>query len=120
LFQIRLPVQTPRPAEEVALASAEPYLRDPTSFRYLAKPVESGAEMEKVQRVIDLYLNTLSQKMNSFIVEQIEILAQRFPYEAIQKTIERAARHELRNIGWVAKELIRDATRDKPKKRKKE
>ena len=57
--------------------------------------------------------------MNSFIVEQIEILAQRFPFDAIQRTIERAARYELRNIGWVAKELIRDTTREKKKKRKK-
>ena len=77
--------------------------------------VEQAADEKKVQRVLDLYLNSLSQKLNSFIVEEIQLLAERFPLEAIERTIERAARYEVRSIAWVAKELVRDAA--KPKKK---
>ncbi len=113
LFQVRVPVRTPRSADEVAMTATDPYLRDATTFRYVAKPVESSEQTEKVQKVLDLYLNQLSQKVNSFIVDQVEVIAQRFPIEAIERTIERAARHEIRSIGWVAKELIRDAAKPK-------
>jgi hypothetical protein len=64
-----------------------------------------------VQRIIDHYLNVLSQKMNSFIVDEIEVLAERFTLEAIERTIDRGAKHEIQSIGWVARELIRDAKR---------
>ncbi len=116
LFQIRIPVATPKSAAEVAQTSADPYLRDVSGFRYLTEPEQNPDEVEKIQKVVDLYLNTLSQKVNSFIVDQIEVLARRFPLEEIEKTIARAARHEIRSIGWVAKELIRDASREKKAK----
>jgi hypothetical protein len=50
----------------------------------------------------------MSQKVNSFILEQIEIVAGRFETEAIQRTIDRAANHDIRSFGWVLKELIRE------------
>lgn len=115
LFLVRAPIATPRGPEEVARAAHDPQLRDPTTYRYTKKPEESEPDLKKVQKIIDLYLNSLSQRMNSFIVDEIEILARRFPLAAIEKTIERAARHEIRTIGWVAKELIRDSAKEKKK-----
>ena len=115
LFQVRAPIRTPKSAEEVARASRDPQMRDPTTYRYLAEPEERPQSVEKIQKIIDLYLNTLSQKMNSFIVDEIEVLAQRFPIEAIERTIDRAARHDIRTLGWVAKELIRDSARPEKK-----
>lgn len=113
LFQVRAPIKTPKSAEEVARTAADPYMRDATAFRYLEKPAEIEGQTAKTQKVLDLYLNVLSQEVNSFIVDQIEILAQRFPLEAIEKSMARAARHEVRSIKWVAKELIRDAQKKK-------
>jgi hypothetical protein len=113
LFQIRTPVKTPRTPEEVAAAARDPLLRDPTAYRYREAAEDRDVVESKTQRIVDLYLNKLSQKMNSFIVDEIEILAQRFPMEAIERTIERAASHEIRTIGWVARELIRDSTKSK-------
>lgn len=115
LFEIRVPLVTPRKAEEIALAATEPNLRDPTSFRYLRASEEAALDVQKVQKIVDLYLNTLSQKVNSFIVDEIEILSRRFPFEAIEKAMLRAAKHEIRHIGWVSKELIRDAQRPEKK-----
>lgn len=116
LFQVRVPVKTPKNATEVAALTNDPYLRDPSHYRYLEVKKEDPAEVEKVQKIIDLYLNTLSQKMNSFIVDEIEVIARRFPIDAIERTIHRAAKHDIRSIGWVAKELIRDQGKKAKKK----
>lgn len=113
LYQIRTPLKTPRPPEVVARETRDPALRDPTSYRYLKEEEDREAADRKTQRVVDLYLNKLSQKLNSFIVDEIEILAQRFPLDAIERTIDRAARHDIRSIGWVARELIRDTSKSK-------
>ncbi len=116
LFQVRTPLTVPKPAEDIAREARDPSLRDPTAFRYVKSEEDRGVIERKTQRIIDLYLNKLSQKLNSFIVDEIEILAQRFPLEAIELTIDRAAKHEIRSIGWVARELIRDTSKN-PKNR---
>ncbi len=54
--------------------------------------------------------------MNSVILEQIEIAARRFQAEELRLAIDRAARHEIRSMTWVLKELIRDHQKEKPPK----
>lgn len=108
LLEIRLPLATPLAPEAVAARVADPRLRDASKYRYAAEPADPGADEQKMHEVVDLYFNYLSNKMNSFILEQIEIVARRFPIEEIRHTMERAARHNLRSISWVLKELIRD------------
>jgi hypothetical protein len=108
LFEIRTPIQTPEPPEAVARRLTDPHLRDPTVYRY-AVPAETAATDErKIQEVIDYYLNHLSQKINSFVLDEIEIAARRFPIEAIRQMIDRGARHEIRTMSWVLRQLIRD------------
>jgi hypothetical protein len=108
LIEIRTPIVTPLSPEAVARRVPNPHLRDTSQYRY-AHPLETPpAETAKIQAVVDLYLNRMSQKMNSFILEQIEMVAGRFEMEAIQRTIDRAANHDIRAIGWVLKELIRE------------
>jgi hypothetical protein len=111
LYRVAVPIRTPKSPEEVARGANDPLLRDPTTFRYVEKPPDPPEQTKKVQRIIDHYLNVLSQKMNSFIVDEIEVLAERFTLEAIERTIDRGAKHEIQSIGWVARELIRDAKR---------
>lgn len=108
LYQIRTPIRTPISADRVAVLSADPRLRDASVFRYLDAPDHDAESEVKVQKVLDLYLNTLSQKLNSFIVEEAEMMARRFEYEDIRRIMERAARNEIRALGWVMKELIRE------------
>lgn len=109
LYQIRVPVKTPKSAEETALEATDPQLRDASLFRYVDEEEDSDEMMKKTQKIVDVYLNKLSHKVNSFIVGEIEILARRFPMDKIELTMDRAARHEIRSIGWVVKELIRDS-----------
>lgn len=108
LIEIRTPLKTPLTPEEVALRVDDPHLRNVAQYRYVAGEPEQPVDEKKIHEVVDLYFNHLSQKMNSFILEQIEIVARRFEIEEIRHTMERAARHNLRTIGWVLKELIRD------------
>jgi hypothetical protein len=113
LIEIRLPVRTPRSPEEVARECPDPLLKSAGMFRYATAPSEIDADERRTQEVIDLYMDRISMKMNSFILEQIEITAGRFPMEKIRYHIERAASHDIHEFGWVLKELIRDE-RSKP------
>jgi hypothetical protein len=113
LLEIRVPIATPLSPEEVARRIPDPVHRDPAQYRYAHEPDAPPADAAKVQEVVDLYLNRISQKMNSFILEQIEIVAGRFEMEDIQRTIDRAARHEIRHFGWVLKELVREQGKKK-------
>lgn len=108
LIEIRVPVSTPRPPHEVARTSTDPYLRDPSVYRYVHETRDQPVDEKRVQQVADLYLNHVSQKMNAFIFEQLEIAAGRFPLDAIRRHMERAERHEVRSMGWVLKELVRE------------
>ena len=118
LFEIRVPVKTPLAPEEVAARVPDPHLRDVSTYRYATEAERQPVDEKKVQEIVDLYLNHMSQKMNVFVLEQIEIAAQRFPLESIRLTIERAARHDLRSMGWVLKELIRDYAKEQGKSKK--
>lgn len=120
LFEIRVPLKTPLAPEAVAERIPNPRLRQPSEYRYLVEHREedTAQTVSKVQEIVDLYFNHLSQKMNAFILEQIEIAARRFPMESIRLTIERAERHEIRTMGWVLKELIRDHAKQEKKKKK--
>jgi DNA-binding Lrp family transcriptional regulator len=108
LIEIVVPLATPIPSDEVARRAEEPALRDARAHRY-ARPAQAPPpDAAKIQAVVDLYLNRVSQKMNAFILEHLQMIAERFDMEAIERTIERAAKHEVRSIGWVFKELIRE------------
>ncbi|MEN6627408.1 MAG: hypothetical protein ABFD69_14385 [Candidatus Sumerlaeia bacterium] len=108
LIEIRSPIKTPLPPDEVAKIITDPHLRDPGDYRYARAEDEPKIDDKKVQEAVDYYLNHLSQKMNSVILEQIEIAARRFTAESLRLAIDRAARHEIRSMTWVLKELIRD------------
>ncbi len=114
LVEIRLPLPTPRSPDQVALLHPDPALRDPAFYRYARAEAEPPLDEKKLQELVDYYFNHLSQKMNSIILEQIEIASRRFPAESVRLAIDRAERHEIRNMTWVLKELIRDRKKEKP------
>ncbi|HOE96277.1 MAG TPA: hypothetical protein PK847_06790 [Candidatus Sumerlaeota bacterium] len=115
IFAIRSPVKTPIPPERVAETTTNPFLRDLSNYRYARQEDEPPVDERKVQEAVDCYLNMLSTRMNVFILEQIEIAVRRFPLELVKQTIERAARHDIRSMKWVFKELIRDTARQEKK-----
>ena len=104
---IAAPLPTPIPPREVAARIDDPHARDPAAWRYAAAPAAAQDETA-IQHVVDLYLNHLSQRVNAFVLEQIDVAVARFPLPEIERMIERAARHNVRTMGWVIKELIRE------------
>jgi hypothetical protein len=110
LIEICVPLATPIPPAQVARQCPDPYLRDPHAYRYVtAEDPDQAADAAKAQDVADLYLNLMSQRVNPVVLDQIELAARRFPLAEIRETIERAARHDIRSMSWVLKELVRAA-----------
>lgn len=107
LVAIVAPLPVPLAQSEIAARIDDPRARNPALWRHAAPP-PAALDESAVQRVADLYLDHLSQRVNAFVVEQIEMAVARFPLPAIERMIERAARHNVRTMGWVIKELIRE------------
>jgi hypothetical protein len=114
VFELLIPPPTPLPPDAVARAMNEPLFRQVSALRYAVAAPPQPLDEQKMRQVVDWYLHLLSQKMNSFVLEQIEVAVRRFPLESIHTMIERAARHNLRNFGWVLKELIREQAKAPP------
>lgn len=108
LVGIVAPLPVPLPLGQIAPRLQNPHARDVAAWRYAHAPQAAPADERAVQHVLDLYLNHLSQRVNAFVVEQAEVAVARFPLPAIERMIERAARHNVRTLGWVIKELIRE------------
>ena len=81
-------------------------------LRYAYPIEEPPGEEVKVQQVIDLYFNHISMKINSFIVDELRLLARRFPLEAIRRVFGRAAKNDAPELRWAVRELVKEFPRD--------
>jgi len=124
LFEVKIPLPTPRTAAQVR--EEFPFNRLDAGARLRYAFVHEGAEetgkrpsgtqptgsvRRDLQRVIDLYLNTVGFKMNSFVLDELRLLCQRFDPDEVEKAFARAAKNDIRSLGWVAKELYRRSRR---------
>ncbi|HBF35050.1 TPA: hypothetical protein DDW35_10870 [Candidatus Sumerlaeota bacterium] len=119
LIEIKTPLPTPRLITEVLDEFPFNCQESGTQYRYaivdtVPEKVISAGKRE-LQRVVDLYLNTIGFKMNTFILDELRLLCQRFEPEDVEKAFTRAAKNDIRSLGWVAKELYRvNKKRSKP------
>lgn len=109
-FKIKTPLSTPRSPDEVRALHAELFASEGHYFRY----AHSEDEEEKddsddvlLKEVVDLYLNTIGMKMNTFVLDELRLIRQRFPIEMIRQTFRRAAKNEIHSLAWIMRELIR-------------
>lgn len=113
LLQIRVPLRTPMTVEEVAEAHPELHLDHGSGdARYAHEDKGLDPEDPAIRRVVDLYLDRVSMKMNSFILDELIFIAQRFQWREIDRVFRQAA--HLRggggaspSLGWIARELRR-------------
>jgi hypothetical protein len=49
--------------------------------------------------------------MNTFILDELRLLCQRFSRQEVEKTFARAQKNDIRSLGWVVKELYRVSRR---------
>jgi hypothetical protein len=108
LFQVRVPPETPISFEEVAKAHPELRLLERVgNARYARAETPVDPEDPSVRRVVDLYLDEIGLRMNSFILDELIFIAQRFPGREIERTFRQARRHERPSLAWIARELRR-------------
>lgn len=113
LFQILTPLPTPKSCNEVRAAYPDYFLDGewPPRYSFAVAEVtpESATDREnKTKRVVDLYLNTLSMKLNSLVVDQLQLIADRYEMELIEKVFARAKKREARSLGWILSEIRRE------------
>ncbi len=114
LFQVITPLATPMSPDEVRAGNGDAFLEAEWPPRYatatLEEPAteEAGGRLAKTQRVVELYLNVFSMKLNSLTVDQLQIIADRYDEELIRRVFERARQREARSLGWILAEIRRE------------
>ncbi len=120
LFQVLTPVPTPQPPDEVRARHPDLFLESLWPPRYAeATPEETGADAEgaelrgeqKIKRVVELYLNTFSMRLNSLILDQLQLMANHYDLALVERVFERARKREARSLGWVMTEIRREIRR---------
>lgn len=112
LFEILTPLPTPKTAE--ALRGEDPALFDgiPWPPRYSISAEEAAASAQatetRLKKVVDLYLSTFSMKMNSFILDDLQLLGTRYDLPLVEKAFQRAKVREGATLGWVLAEVRRE------------
>ena len=55
--------------------------------------------------------------MNSFILDELRLVCQRFDAGQVEKAFERARKNDIRSLGWVVRDLYRTSRRKERGKR---
>lgn len=115
LFQIITPLPTPQSPDEIRAAHPDLFLEADWPPRYAVEMPEDGDEgdaeksrEEKIKRVVELYLNTFSMKMNSLILDQLMVITKRYDQQLIEKVFQRAKDKDARSLSWILTEIRRE------------
>ena len=115
LFQIKAPLPAPLTPEQVKQAHPSLFTDPTIPLRYetsgQAEEGEPAAEDPALHEIIDLYFNTISMKMNSFILDELRLVRQRFELPLIRRIFQRAKNHGIDSMGWVLRELHRESAK---------
>lgn len=127
LIAVKTPLPTPRPSSEVREEFPFNRLDAGVRLRYAtaldedeeaAAEARSGGSKQDLERVIDLYFNTVGFKMNNFILDELRLVCRRFPRSEVEKAFARAQKNDIRSLAWVVQELYRAARRYDSQKQK--
>jgi len=109
LCQITTPL--PLPESRDAILARLPHAMQRDELRYLDQVALSEESEGQLREIVDGYLNTVSQKMNPMILDELRLLAVRFPRDRIRKMFGRARHIGVDSLNWVTRELIREESR---------
>ena len=85
MFQFLTPFEPPMEAEKIRQKMRERPGHKPERLRYLDEFAAHGPIAEnQVQQVVDAYLDTFGMRLNSFVLDELSLLAGRFSLEAIR------------------------------------
>lgn len=124
LFEIAAPLDAPKPMEEVRRADPRLAALDDGALRYAAgaagasKPKEASDAL--LREVVDLYLSTVSMRLNNFVADELRLIASRYDLPLVRKVFARAREKEVQSLGWILREIReedrRKAARDARRK----
>ncbi|MCB2156952.1 hypothetical protein KQI84_18905 [bacterium] len=115
LFQVIAPLSTPKSWEKVRQEQIRLRNLAVEEFRYALAaedlPAPDGDKPDpKLKAVIDEYFNTVSMKMNAFILDELRLIAARYPLDLIKKVFARARKEEKQSLGWILTQIRREET----------
>ena len=110
LFQVIAPLPAPKSWEDVRREIPRLDRHPAEEFRYALAPedtsqADNGAPDPKLRTVIDEYFNTVSMKMNAFILDELRLISTRYPLDMIRKVFARARKEERQNLGWILTQI---------------
>lgn len=128
LFQVITPIPTPIEADKVRALHPDYFHECPWPPRYAieAQPIDEDesdpqSDREKIKKVAELYLDVFSMKINPLVLDQLQLISDRYEYQLIRKIFLRAREGEARSLGWVLTEIRREGeVRARIEKRKRE
>jgi hypothetical protein len=111
LLKVRTPLRTPLSPEQLCGLFPNRFASD-GYFRYaqVLEEAEAAEEPQDLQEVVDLYFNTVGLKMNSFVLDELRLLTERFGREEIRAVFRRAQRLDIRSLSWIAGQLAKART----------
>ncbi len=105
MFQFLLPMEPPMDVEEIRQRLAALEVQKVEHLRYLDDRVLPDAAADnRVSLVVDAYINTFGARVNSFVLDELTLIAGRFRLEHIRDAFARAAQTQ--------SPLLRDVIRD--------
>lgn len=120
IFKIKIPVKTPCVYEEV-LKQHNLSLKRMNSIpsdRYARDKELNDKQKRELQELIDLYLSTVSQKINGFTLEQLKLIKLNFPLHNIKKAFDIAKKNDINSLHWIIKSLYGEKEKNGDEKRK--
>lgn len=113
LLQIITPVPTPRSHDEVRAVHSQLFLEADWPPRYAVAIADEDDPQrekpeEKVKRVVELYFNVFSMKINSLILDQLQLISDRYEEDLIRKVFLKARQQEATSLGWIMTEIRRE------------
>ena len=112
LLQIEIPLKTPIAAAEIC-RTVSPFFHPGMRLRYAYPIDEPPGDEIKLQQVVDLYFNNISMRMNSFVLDELRLVARRFPLESVRTVFGRAGLNDVHDLGWAVRELIKFSRPDR-------
>lgn len=108
LFEILTPLVTPVPVEELIRTRDELARVSIESMRYALAPMLDPNPSASLNRVVDLYMDLVSMKMNSFILDELRLITERCDIDLVERVFARAKKRGVQSLSWILAELRRE------------
>lgn len=119
MFQFLTPFHPPMDAEEVRDRMKERVGQRADRLRYLDDlPARGPVADSLVQQVVDAYLDTFGLKINSFVLDELALVAARFPVEWARDAFSRAVQTKSPSLRAAIHDLTARKRRAREKKEK--